>query len=65
MLDHVVIEPDCTGFHSLFSGLPISALREINILLILRHENIVELMEIAVGKSLDRSAKPILCVCVY
>ncbi|KAK2141393.1 hypothetical protein LSH36_1109g00033 [Paralvinella palmiformis] len=34
-------------------GLPISALREINILLILRHENIVELMEIAVGKSLD------------
>jgi hypothetical protein len=36
------------------TGLPISALREINILLNLRHENIVELMEIAVGKSLDR-----------
>lgn len=34
-------------------GLPISALREMNILLSLRHENIVEVREIAVGKSLD------------
>ncbi|XP_064640928.1 cyclin-dependent kinase 10-like isoform X2 [Lineus longissimus] len=34
-------------------GIPISALREINILLNIRHENIVELTEIAVGKSLD------------
>lgn len=35
-------------------GVPISGLREINILLNLRHENIVELTEIVVGKSLDR-----------
>ncbi|CAF1045900.1 unnamed protein product [Rotaria sp. Silwood1] len=33
-------------------GLPISSMREINLLLNLRHENIVELREIAVGKSL-------------
>lgn len=33
-------------------GLPISSMREINLLLDLRHENIVELREIAVGKSL-------------
>ncbi|WAR11649.1 CDK10-like protein [Mya arenaria] len=33
---------------------PISSLREINILLNLRHENIVQLKEVAVGKSLDR-----------
>ena len=37
-----------------FSGIPISGLREINILLNLHHENIVELTEIVVGKSLDR-----------
>ena len=36
------------------NGVPISGLREINILLNLRHENIVELTEIVVGKSLDR-----------
>ena len=41
-------------FHSRVTGLPISGLREINILLNLRHENIVELKEIVVGKSLDR-----------
>ncbi|ESO81933.1 hypothetical protein LOTGIDRAFT_223686 [Lottia gigantea] len=34
-------------------GLPISGLREINILLNLRHENIVEMKEVVVGKSLD------------
>ncbi|XP_014791289.1 cyclin-dependent kinase 10 isoform X2 [Octopus bimaculoides] len=34
-------------------GIPISGLREINILLNLRHENIVELQEVVVGKSLD------------
>lgn len=33
-------------------GLPISSMREINLLLNLRHENIVELREVAVGKSL-------------
>lgn len=36
------------------SGIPISSLREINILLNLRHDNIVQLKEIVVGKSLDR-----------
>lgn len=34
-------------------GIPISGLREINILLNLRHTNIVELMEVVVGKSVD------------
>lgn len=34
-------------------GIPISGLREIDILLNLRHDNIVELQEVAVGKSLD------------
>ncbi|XP_074645263.1 cyclin-dependent kinase 10-like [Tubulanus polymorphus] len=34
-------------------GAPVSALREINILMNLRHENIVELTEIVVGKSLN------------
>ncbi|RWS31549.1 protein kinase-like protein [Leptotrombidium deliense] len=34
-------------------GIPISGLREINILLNLRHENIVRLKEIAVGRKLD------------
>ena len=34
-------------------GLPISGLREISILKSCRHENIVELRQIAVGKSLD------------
>lgn len=36
------------------SGIPISSLREINILLNLRHDNVVQLKEIVVGKSLDR-----------
>ena len=34
-------------------GLPISSLREINLLLNLRHKNIVELKEVVVGRSLD------------
>ncbi|XP_064599005.1 cyclin-dependent kinase 10-like [Liolophura sinensis] len=34
-------------------GIPISGLREINILLNLRHENIVEMKEVVVGKSLE------------
>jgi len=35
-------------------GLPISGLREISVLLSCRHENIVQLKEVAVGKSLER-----------
>ena len=38
----------------LITGMPISVLREINILLNLRHENIVQLKEAVVGKSLER-----------
>jgi cyclin-dependent kinase 10 len=34
-------------------GLPVSSLREINLLLNLRHKNIVELKEVVVGKKLD------------
>ena len=34
-------------------GLPVSSLREINILLNLRHKNIVELKEVVVGRRLD------------
>lgn len=34
-------------------GLPISSLREINLLLNLRHKNIVELNEVVVGRKLD------------
>lgn len=34
-------------------GLPISGLREINLLLNLRHRNIVHLKEVVVGKSLE------------
>jgi hypothetical protein len=34
-------------------GLPVSSLREINLLLNLKHKNIVELKEIVVGKRLD------------
>ena len=34
-------------------GLPISSLREINLLLNIRHKNIVELREVVVGKRLD------------
>lgn len=35
-------------------GLPMSALREISLLLKCDHENIVRLQEVLVGKSLDR-----------
>ena len=34
-------------------GLPVSSLREINILLNIRHRNIVELKEVVVGRRLD------------
>jgi cyclin-dependent kinase 10 len=34
-------------------GLPISGLREINLLLNLRHDNIVRLKEVVVGRSLE------------
>ncbi|KAH3772083.1 cyclin-dependent kinase 10-like isoform X2 [Dreissena polymorpha] len=40
--------------HNEKNGFPISSLREINILLNLRHENIVQLKEVVVGKKLDR-----------
>lgn len=36
------------------SGIPISSLREINLLLRLRHPNIVELKEVVVGSHLER-----------
>ena len=36
------------------SGLPISALREITLLLDLNHRNVVDLRGVVVGKSLDR-----------
>lgn len=35
-------------------GLPISALREITLLLSLNHKNIVDMTGVAVGRSLDR-----------
>lgn len=35
-------------------GIPVSSLREINILLKLKHPNIVELKETVVGRSLQR-----------
>lgn len=34
-------------------GLPISTLREITLLINLRHENVVQMREVAVGKHLD------------
>jgi len=36
-------------------GISISSLREITLLLNLKHENIVELKEVVVGQHLDRS----------
>lgn len=39
------------------SGLPISALREITLLLNLNHKNVVDLTGVAVGKSLDRCVR--------
>lgn len=35
-------------------GIPVSSLREIQVLLSCRHENIVHLKEVVVGKSLER-----------
>ena len=35
-------------------GFPVSALREITILINMRHENIVALKEVVVGRSLER-----------
>jgi len=35
-------------------GIPISSLREINLLIRLRHPNIVELKEVVVGSHLER-----------
>lgn len=35
-------------------GIPVSGLREINLLLNIQHQNIVNLKEVAVGKSLER-----------
>lgn len=35
-------------------GFPISALREISILLSVRHDNVVTLREIAVGRNLEK-----------
>lgn len=35
-------------------GLPLSGIREISVLLSCRHENIVELKEVVVGRSLER-----------
>lgn len=34
-------------------GIPVSGIREIGLLLVLRHENIVHLKEVVVGKSLN------------
>ena len=34
-------------------GLPISTLREITLLINLRHENVVQMREVAVGKNLE------------
>ena len=49
------------------SGLPISALREITLLLDLNHRNVVDLRGVVVGKSLDRrvlisNSVPVICV---
>lgn len=38
-------------------GIPVSGLREIQVLLSCRHENIVHLKEVVVGRSLERLVK--------
>jgi len=38
-------------------GFPISGLREINLLLNIRHQNVVQLNDIIVGRHLERSFK--------
>jgi cyclin-dependent kinase 10 len=42
-------------------GLPLSGLREIQVLLSCRHENIVQLKEVLVGKSLER----FVLICIF
>lgn len=42
------------AFLLVLSGVPISSLREITLLLRLRHPNIVELKEVVVGSQLER-----------
>lgn len=48
-------------------GIPLSGLREISVLLSCKHENIVELKEVAVGKSLERLSviSFYLVICYY
>lgn len=41
-------------------GIPVSSLREIQVLLNCKHENIVHLKEVVVGRSLERWVKVIL-----
>jgi len=41
------------------NGFPISALREITILLTTKHENIIALKEVVVGRNLERLVKNI------
>ena len=49
---HIVIEL-LHNFNVLSSGLPICSVREVGILMQLRHRNIVELKEVVVGRDLD------------
>lgn len=42
-------------------GFPITALREINILMSLRHENIVRVREVVVGSSADKVRQQPYC----
>ena len=37
-----------------YIGIPISSLREITLLLSIKHPNVVQLKEVVVGRSLDR-----------
>ena len=49
----------------LMEGFPVSGLREINLLLNLRHDNIVPLTEIVVGKRLDRYVFTSVFFCLH
>ena len=53
------------NYVNFFAGIPVSSLREINILLNLRHPNIVELKETVVGRSLQRFLNSILKTLQY
>lgn len=46
-------------------GIPVSSLREIQVLLSCRHENIVHLKEVAVGRSLERYDWCVYFVVIY